>query len=370
MSSVNKVILVGNVGRDPEIRNSGGTRICNLSLATSERWKDKATGEQRKRPSGTGSSFSMTASSMSSSATWPRASKLYLEGQLQTRKWTDKSGVEKYSTEVVLSKFRGQLVLLGGHVDTADGAATPAVGRRPRRRDPFLDGRDPHQAMQVRLRGRDRDRDHEAFPLEADTLRRPRLRHALAQPQRPGCDRGQEEGLHVEGKGLQVWHKASDVRPRPRQAGSTALLARPAARQDHRPASGAGDRAVTARRQPPFQRDPVTQVEIDHIPWAVAEGHTVKQIAECLDRSPVTIRRLMRLQGLEPAKRAVNKPDRPPTRIRCEVARLVPVIGINPTARALNVSLTVVRYHAELLGIRSPLTKGGKLRDPPQQETA
>lgn len=122
MSSVNRVTLIGNVGRDPEIRNSGGTRICNLSLATSERWKDKATGEFTEKTE------------------WHRVvifddrlvdvveryvakgSKLYLEGQLQTRKWTDKSGAEKYSTEVVLSKFRGQLVLLGGHVDTADGA--------------------------------------------------------------------------------------------------------------------------------------------------------------------------------------------------------------------------------------------------------
>lgn len=124
MSSVNKVILVGNVGRDPEIRSmNSGDRVCNLSLATSEKWKDKNSGEAKERTE------------------WHRVvvfdqrlidvcekyiskgSKLYLEGQLQTRKWTDQQGVERFSTEVVLQRYRGQIVMLGGN--------NPQPARRP-----------------------------------------------------------------------------------------------------------------------------------------------------------------------------------------------------------------------------------------------
>lgn len=139
--SVNKVILIGNLGRDPEIRTmQNGGRVANLSLATSESWNDKASGERREKTE------------------WHRVvifddrlvdvvekytrkgSKLYIEGQLQTRKWTDQSGVEKYSTEVVLQRFRGVLTMLdsrgsgGGDMRTPDesgapvGAAAPAAG--------------------------------------------------------------------------------------------------------------------------------------------------------------------------------------------------------------------------------------------------
>ena len=111
--SVNKVILIGNVGQDPEIRSfQSGGRVCNLSLATSERWKDRETNEQKERTQ------------------WHRVvvfnenlinlieqyvnkgSKLFIEGQLETRKWTDANGQEKYATEVVLRNFKGEMTFL------------------------------------------------------------------------------------------------------------------------------------------------------------------------------------------------------------------------------------------------------------------
>jgi single-strand DNA-binding protein len=111
--SVNKVILVGNIGKDPEIRNTqNGSKIANLTLATSETWNDKMSGEKKEKTE------------------WHRVvvfndrlvdvverfvkkgRKIYVEGTLQTRKWTDQSGAEKYTTEVVLDRFRGELVLL------------------------------------------------------------------------------------------------------------------------------------------------------------------------------------------------------------------------------------------------------------------
>ena len=117
--SVNKVILVGNLGRDPEIRTmQNSNRVANLSVATSERWFDKRANERREKTE------------------WHRVvifdeklidvveqyvhkgSKIYLEGQLQTRKWTDQSGVEKYSTEVVLQRFRGVLTMLDSKGDS------------------------------------------------------------------------------------------------------------------------------------------------------------------------------------------------------------------------------------------------------------
>jgi single-strand DNA-binding protein len=150
--SVNKVILVGNLGKDPEIRSTqGGQRIANFSLATSENWRDRTSGERKERTE------------------WHRVvvfnerlvdviekyvkkgSKLYIEGALQTRKWTDNSGQERYSTEVVLQNFRGELTMLdsarsqgggggGGGMPDADpnydeapapAGAAPRGGRQP-----------------------------------------------------------------------------------------------------------------------------------------------------------------------------------------------------------------------------------------------
>ena len=112
-NSLNKVTLVGNIGRDPEVRSfQNGSKVCNLSLATSERWKDKETNEPKEKTE------------------WHRivvfndklveiiekyvhkGSKVYIEGQLETRKWTDASGTEKYSTEVVLRPYRGEIIFL------------------------------------------------------------------------------------------------------------------------------------------------------------------------------------------------------------------------------------------------------------------
>lgn len=134
--SVNKVILVGNLGRDPEIRSmQNGGKVANLSVATSDSWRDRTSGERQERTE------------------WHRVvvfddklveiiekylrkgAKIYLEGQLQTRKWTDQSGQEKYSTEVVLQRYRGELTMLDGRsggggesMPSDDRSAPPSMG--------------------------------------------------------------------------------------------------------------------------------------------------------------------------------------------------------------------------------------------------
>ena len=113
--SVNKVILVGNLGRDPEIRTmQNRNKVANLSLATSERWFDKQTGERREKTEWHRVVIFNEKLIEVVEQYVHKGSKLYLEGQLQTRKWTDQSGVEKYSTEVVLQGFRGVLDQSGG----------------------------------------------------------------------------------------------------------------------------------------------------------------------------------------------------------------------------------------------------------------
>ena len=111
--SVNKVILVGNLGRDPEVRNSPeGGKIVTLSVATSESWKDKATGERRDRTEWHRVVVFNDKLAEVSEKYLKKGSKVYLEGQLQTRKWTDQQGQEKYTTEVILGRFRGELTML------------------------------------------------------------------------------------------------------------------------------------------------------------------------------------------------------------------------------------------------------------------
>lgn len=131
MGSVNKVVLVGNLGAEPDVRTmQTGGRVCNLSIATSESWKDKNSGERQERTQ------------------WHRVvvfnenivgvcekylrkgSKVYLEGQLETRKWTDNSGVEKYSTEIVLRPFRGELTMLDGKSDDKPSEGYTETGGR------------------------------------------------------------------------------------------------------------------------------------------------------------------------------------------------------------------------------------------------
>ena len=112
--SVNKVILVGNLGRDPEVRSmQDGGKIVNLSIATSERWKDKNTGEQREKTEWHRVVIFNDNLGRIAEQYLRKGSNVYIEGQLQTRKWTDQQGVEKYTTEVVLQRYRGEMTLLG-----------------------------------------------------------------------------------------------------------------------------------------------------------------------------------------------------------------------------------------------------------------
>ena len=120
-------MLIGNVGRDPEVRAVGGSKVVNLSIATTERWSDKTTGEKKE------------STQWHNVVIWnerigevveryvTKGSKIFIEGQLQTRKWTDKEGRERYTTEVVLQRFRGELVMLGDKGDAQPKAAAKAA---------------------------------------------------------------------------------------------------------------------------------------------------------------------------------------------------------------------------------------------------
>ncbi len=120
--SVNKVILVGNLGRDPEIRTTqDGRKIANFSLATSERWKDRNSGEQRERTEWHRVVIFNEGLVGVAENYLRKGSTVYIEGQLETRKWTDQSGAERYSTEIVLRAFKGTLTLLGGRGDGGGG---------------------------------------------------------------------------------------------------------------------------------------------------------------------------------------------------------------------------------------------------------
>ena len=113
--SVNKVILVGNLARDPEVRTmNDGSPVVNITVVTSEAWKDRQSGEKRERAEFHRVVIFNEGLCKIAQAYLKKGSSVYLEGSLQTRKWTDQSGVEKYSTEVVLQKDRGELTMLGG----------------------------------------------------------------------------------------------------------------------------------------------------------------------------------------------------------------------------------------------------------------
>ena len=125
--SINKVILVGNLGRDPEVRaTQDGSKIVNLSLATSERWKDRNTGEQREKTEWHRVVIFNENLGRIAEQYLRKGSTCYIEGQLQTRKWTDQQGVEKYTTEVVMQRYRGELTLLGGRGDSQMGGGSYA----------------------------------------------------------------------------------------------------------------------------------------------------------------------------------------------------------------------------------------------------
>ena len=138
--SVNKVMLVGNLGRDPEVRSmQSGDKVCNLSVATSERWKDRNSGEMQEKTEWHRVVIFDQKLIEVAEKYLQKGAKVFLEGQLQTRKWTDQSGQEKYTTEVVLQRFRGQLVMLdsrGGQGQDAGGGgggydAAPSYDQQP-----------------------------------------------------------------------------------------------------------------------------------------------------------------------------------------------------------------------------------------------
>jgi single-strand DNA-binding protein len=127
--SVNKVILVGNLTRDPEIRHTqDGKAIANMTVATSETWRDKVSGERKEKAEFHRVVIFNESLAKVAEQYLKKGSSVYIEGQLQTRKWTDKDGIEKYSTEIVLQGFNGTLTMLGGKPDNE--------GERPARQSP------------------------------------------------------------------------------------------------------------------------------------------------------------------------------------------------------------------------------------------
>lgn len=131
--SVNKVILIGNLGRDPEVRtfNNGG-KVCNLRVATSETWKDKQTGERKERSEWHSIAIFQEGLVRIAEQYLRKGSKVYIEGKLQTRKWQDQSGQDKYSTEVVLQGYDGVLTMLDGRSDN-NGSSAPSYQDPPAR---------------------------------------------------------------------------------------------------------------------------------------------------------------------------------------------------------------------------------------------
>ena len=124
--SVNKVMLIGNLGRDPEVRHTqDGKPVVTLNLATSESWKDRNSGERKERTEWHRVVIFNENLCRVAEQYLRKGSTLYIEGALQTRKWTDNAGVEKYTTEVVLQRFRGELTMLGGR---NDGGGAPSGG--------------------------------------------------------------------------------------------------------------------------------------------------------------------------------------------------------------------------------------------------
>jgi single-strand DNA-binding protein len=116
--SVNKVILIGNLGRDPEVRNfPNGGKVCNLRIATSETWKDRNTGERRERTEWHSVAIFSEPLVRVAEQYLRKGSKIYIEGQLETRKWQDQSGADRYSTEVVLRPYTSTLTMLDGRGD-------------------------------------------------------------------------------------------------------------------------------------------------------------------------------------------------------------------------------------------------------------
>ena len=129
--SVNKVILIGNLGRDPEVRHAqDGSKIVSLNIATSENWKDRNSGERKEKTEWHRVVIFNDRVADVAERYLKKGSKVYIEGALQTRKWTDQSGAEKYTTEVVIGKFRGELTLLDGRSEGGAGGAYEGGGEQ------------------------------------------------------------------------------------------------------------------------------------------------------------------------------------------------------------------------------------------------
>jgi single-strand DNA-binding protein len=127
--SVNKVILVGNLGRDPESRSfQNGGKVVNLRIATSETWKDRATGERKEKTEWHSVAIFNENLARTAEQYLRKGSKVYIEGTLQTRKWQDQSGADKYSTEIVLQNFNGTLVMLDGREGGGGGGGSRGGG--------------------------------------------------------------------------------------------------------------------------------------------------------------------------------------------------------------------------------------------------
>ena len=128
MASVNKVIIIGNLGRDPEVRTfQNGNKVCNLRIATSEKWRDKNSGERKERTEWHSVAIFSEPLAKVAEQYLRKGSKVYIEGQLETRKWQDQSGNDKYSTEVVLRPYSSTLTMLdgGSNDDSGGGYGAP-----------------------------------------------------------------------------------------------------------------------------------------------------------------------------------------------------------------------------------------------------
>jgi len=151
--SVNKVIIIGNLGRDPEVRTfQGGGKVVNLRIATSETWRDKASGERKERTEWHSVAIFNEPLGKIAEQYLHKGSTVYIEGQLETRKWQDQSGADKYTTEIVLRPFNGALTLLGGKTDDD--------GRR--------EEREPQRGGGFGAGGRPQDDDGDDIPFAAE----------------------------------------------------------------------------------------------------------------------------------------------------------------------------------------------------------
>jgi single-strand DNA-binding protein len=140
--SVNKVILIGNLGKDPEMRRTqDGKSIANLTVATSESWRDKSTGERKEKTEWHRVVIFSEPLCKIAEQYLKKGSKVFLEGSLQTRKWTDQAGVEKYSTEIVLQGFNSSLTMLDGKSQEEQPERSISQRAMPRRHDPISTGK-------------------------------------------------------------------------------------------------------------------------------------------------------------------------------------------------------------------------------------